>query len=68
MNIKIKNLLTDLMFVILLGLAISITTYSNNIRKENERIREDIKIKEWVKCAKIQPQNNMENGVENGSK
>ena len=63
------KLLTDLMIVILLGLAITIDGKQNEIKKDNINLDNDIIRTEWVKCAKeVQPLNNGIYGVNNGSK
>ncbi len=66
---KIREFIFDLFLSAILGLAVGITLKTNEINKENERLNEELKQIEWVKCAKVQPQNNVENwGMNDGSK
>lgn len=65
-----KSFILDLLLAALLGLFIGLSLEEREIRKENERLKEEIFQIEWVKSAKeVQPQNNLVNwGVNDGSK
>lgn len=67
---RIRRFILDLLLAVILGLGVGITLEEREIRKENERLKEEIFQIEWVKSAKeVQPQNNLVNmGFENGSK
>lgn len=67
---RIRRFILDLLLVSILGLGVGITLEEREIRKENERLKEEIFQIEWVKSAKeVQPQNNLVNmGLDYGSK
>lgn len=67
---RIRRFILDLVLAAILGLAVGITLEEREIRKENERLKEDIFQRIWVKSAtEVQPQNNLVNwGVSDGSK
>ena len=67
---KIINFILDLLLAAILGLFVGMALEEREIKKENERLREDIFQTIWVKCAReVNPQNNLVNmGIGDGSK
>ena len=56
------RLIIDSLLATILGLMIGLTLNEREIRKENERLKEDTLQIIWVKASKeIQPQNNLVN-------
>lgn len=65
-----KRFILDLLIAALFGLAVGLSLKERDIKKENERLKEDILQTIWVNSAKeVQPQNNLVNwGMNDGSK